>query len=92
MAKKFSIVTLKTEEEVSEIFLRGFVEPKQLCNSKSFLEKMGSISEYINVNIEIEQCLLLDFPDENVDISIEDLNALVNDFEYFFENDYIYLI
>ena len=86
MAKKFSIITL----DEKEIFIPGFIEPVQLCDSDSFIDIMMTISPTIKVPILIEHCLILDYPGNNVDISLDDLEVVLERFDYFLENDYIF--
>lgn len=86
MAKRFSIVTL----EGNEIFIPGFIEPIQLCDSDSFIDIMMEISPSIKVPIQIEHCLMLDFPGNDEDISLDDLEVVLDKFDYFLENDNIY--
>ena len=88
MAKKFSIVTIKNNEE--EIFLRGFAEPEDLSNSKLFVANLSEFSTYDKVFVEIEHCLLLDFPGNDVDISVKELSILVEDFDDLVDGGYIY--
>lgn len=86
MSKKFSIVTVNDEE----IFLKGYAEPSDLYKSDIFVEIVSEISSFNTVNVEINHCLLLDFPGENVDISIEELNDMLDIFDSLVEQDYIY--
>lgn len=86
MAKRFSIVTVNNED----IFLKGYAMPKDLSNSKIFLEVLSEISSYQKVEVEINHCLFLDFPDDDVDISVEDLEFVVENVDYFIENQNIF--
>ena len=86
MAKKFSIVTVKGEE----IFLKGYAEPSDLHKSNIFVEIVSDISSFNTVEVEINHCLLLDYPGENVDISNEDLNDMLDIFDDLVENEHIY--
>lgn len=86
MAKRFSIVSVKNEE----IFLKGFALPKDLPNSNLFLEVLGEIPTSDSVNVEINHCLLLDFPGDDSDITVEELNILLEKYDYLIENDHIY--
>lgn len=86
MAKKFSIVTL----EGKEIFIPGFIEPVQLCDSDSFIDIMMGVAPTVKVPIQIEHCLVLDYPGNDVDISLDDLEVVLDRFDYFLEHDHIF--
>lgn len=86
MAKKFSIITVNSEE----IFLKGYAEPSDLYKSEIFVEIVSDISSFNTVEVEINHCLLLDFPGENVDISVEELNDMLDIFDNLVEQEYIF--
>ena len=86
MAKRFSIVSLNNED----IFLPGFVLPKELSKSSLFIEILSEFSSFEKVNVEIEHCLLLDFPDKDEDISLKDLDILVDNFDILIEKGHLY--
>ena len=86
MAKRFSIVRIGDES----IFLRGYAEATDLGQSEVFLETLATYSSFEKVNVEIEHCLLLDFPGRDVDISIEDLEELVDNFEVLMDENHLY--
>ena len=88
MAKRFSIVTIDDEHEV---FLRGYVDVSDLHKSKKVVSIMSEKSSYVKYPFRIEHCLLMDFPDGEEDISVEELNILLDVFDDLVEDDYIYV-
>lgn len=87
MAKRFSIVTLNNNEN---LFLRGFVEPSELSNSELFLDMLSEFSSFEKVAVEIEHCLLLDYPGKDENISISELEELVDKFDILMEANHLY--
>lgn len=86
MAKRFSIVTVNDEE----VFLRGYANPSDLAKSNIFIEIMSEISSFMTVEVEINHCLFLDYPHNDEDISIEDLNAMLEIFDALVDKEYIF--
>ena len=86
MAKRFSIVNINNEQEV---FIRGFIEPKDLSKSKIIVGLIAEKSSFEKYPFVIEHCLLLDFPGEDEDISVEDFKTLLDVFDDLVEDDYI---
>lgn len=87
MSKKFS----KVDVNDLEIFMAGWVVPKDLADSNIFIEELMGISSFNQVYVKINHCLLTDFPEEDMDISEDDLDILVEDFDMFLDDGYIYL-
>lgn len=87
MSKRFSIVDVENKE----IFLKGWVNPEDLSDSKVFLSVMSEISSYSSVKIVINHCLLLDYPGVTEDITSEELDDLLEVFDELVENNHIYL-
>ena len=85
MSKKFSIVNV----EEQEIFITGFVEPIDLSESEIFLDIMMEIDPSEVVPIEIEHCLMVDTEGDD-DLSIEELDYVVENFDALLETDKIY--
>lgn len=87
MAKRFSIVNIKDEE----VFLRGYVEPKDLSKSQVVVSIMTEVPNYTLIPVTIQHCLFLDFPDNDEDISLEDLEGILDVFDDLVNDEYIYL-
>ena len=88
MAKRFSIVTIDEEHEV---FLRGYVDVSDLHKSKGIVSIMSKKSSFMKYPFKIEHCLLLDSPNSEEDISVEELRMLLDVFDDLVEDDYIYV-
>lgn len=87
MAKRFSIVSIGEEHEV---FLCGYKDFKDLSESNTIVEILSDISSFIKVRVEINHCLLLDFPEPIEDISKEELEILLETFDDLVDRGHIY--
>lgn len=87
MAKRFSLVRIENHDGLC---LPGWVAPQDLADCDDFAETMMSISCFDTVEIEIEHCLFLDFPDNDTDMSEDEIEDMLEIFDDLVENDNIY--
>ena len=88
MARKFTIVTIGDEEEV---FLTGYREIEKLHEVKRIVEILSEIPDYEPVHLTIQHCQFLDFPEPIEDITLEELEILLDNFDDFVEEGNIYI-
>lgn len=88
MAKKFTIVTIGEEEEV---FLTGYREIEKLHEVERIVEILSEIPDYEPVHLVIQHCQFLDFPEPIEDITLEELEILLENYDEYIENDNIFL-
>lgn len=89
MAKRFSVVNMNDGE--NEIFMRGFVNVKDLKKSKLVVGLMTEVPSSTLVPFQILHCLFLDYPDNDTDISHEELDKLIEVYDDLVEDEYIFL-
>lgn len=87
MAKRFSIVSIGEENEV---FLCGYKGFKDLSESNTIVKILSEISSFVKVRVEINHCLLLDFPEPIEDINNEELEILLESFDDLVDRGHIY--
>lgn len=88
MARKFTIVTIGEEEEV---FLTGYREIEKLHEVKRIVEILSEIPDYEPVHMVIQHCQFLDFPEPIEDITLEELEILLDNYDEFVEEGNIYI-
>ena len=86
MAKRFSIVNV----EDNKIVTYGFIEPEELAELPPFVEIISEISSYVDVEVEIEHCTLLDNSEKDEDISFEELEDMMEDFDSLVDKELIF--
>ncbi len=89
MAKRFSIVQIPSLEE--EVFLTGFVEPKDLSKSEVVVEIMSEVASSEYISMQIQHCLFLDYPGDDEDITVETLEEILDVFDDLVEDEYIFV-
>lgn len=97
--KKFSIVTAFKEDETEEVFYEGFTEMDELTELDEFLDILLSVPSNKMMDVEIENCILMDSPcvdgervniDNIDDIGETELTKLIRDFENLLNKGFIY--
>ena len=89
MAQRFSVVNINDGEH--EIFMRGYVGLDELRKSRLVLGIMSEVPSSKLVPFQIQDCLFLDYPGNDKDMTHEDLHKLIDLYDDLVEEEYIYL-
>lgn len=96
MSKKFTIVSFN---EDCAVYLRGFVEPKDIAKYDSLVAIWNNYYETDLIHLKMEHCLLLDMFDgehlvsKDADDLVEDeIDDLIDNWESYIDKGLIYLV
>lgn len=90
MAKKFTVALIN---EKYQVFLPGFVEIEDLSGSDEIVDILAEYDSFESVSFLVEHSLFNDFPNQkNTDISNKDMEILMDNYEYLYNEGYISVV